>query len=80
MDPKNCARCNEAMTPFRAKWLADLVDKLMAVLPEPMATEFGDNLVFGPVPAECIEVSNGIERIVLCDDCTLNAINRAVTS
>jgi hypothetical protein len=80
MDPKLCAKCNESMTPFRAKWLADLVDKLMSFLPEPTATEFGDQLVFGPLPYECLDFSTDIERVVLCDDCTLTAINRALTS
>lgn len=80
MIPNNCARCNEVVWPERAKWLCDLVDKVMAVLPEPLATEFGDNLVFGPLPYECIEFSTDIERVILCDTCTLNAINRAVTA
>ena len=80
MNPKHCARCNAPMTLFRAKWLCDLVDKLMEFLPEPTATEFGDQLVFGPVPYESLDFSTDIERVVLCDDCTLTAINRALTS
>lgn len=77
---KLCLRCNEPMTPFRAKWLADLVDKLMSILPEPLATEFGDQLIAGPCPDECVDIKDGVERIVLCGDCTLNAVNKAVTS
>lgn len=80
MNPKLCARCSAPMTPFRASWLCNLVDKLMEFLPEPTATEFGDQLVFGPVPYECLDFSTDIERVVLCDDCTLTAINRALTS
>jgi hypothetical protein len=67
------------MTPFRAKWLCDLVDDIMQVLPEPLATDFGDDLVFGPVTNDYLDFSTDVERVVLCDDCTLNAIKRAVT-
>ena len=77
--PKYCAKCNEPMTAFRAKWLCDLVDDVMDVLPEPLATDFGDDLVFGFVAPESLETSTDIERVVLCDNCTLNAIKHAVT-
>jgi len=79
MNPKLCAKCGEPMTPFRAKWLCDLVDDIMDVLPEPLATDFGDDLVFGLVAPESLDYSTDVERVVLCDDCTLNAIKRAVT-
>lgn len=77
MSPLSCYRCNAPVLQARAAWLADLVDRLMAVLPEPMATEFGDQLVFGRVPEECMvdEI-----RVALCGDCTLQAVNQAVTS
>ena len=80
MNPKQCARCNTALSAKRATWLCNLVDKLMEFLPEPTATEFGDQLVFGPVPYECLDFSTDIERVVLCDACTLEAVSSALTS
>jgi hypothetical protein len=77
MDFKHCAICNWPLELQRAKYLGDLMDKLMSFLPEPTATELGDQLVFGRVPAECIDDE---ERVIICDLCTLTVINRALTS
>ena len=75
---KRCIKCKTQLADYQANYNCDVLDRIVNAVPDRIAEAIGDDLIGQQLDIEFYDMTQGIERSVLCAECTLSLINRAI--
>jgi hypothetical protein len=75
---KRCFKCNTQLADYQANYNCDVLDRIVDRVDERGAEAIGDQIITGNLPDEYFDMTQGIERTVLCAECTLVVVNVAL--
>lgn len=75
---KRCIKYKVELADYKANYNCDVLDRIVARVDDAGAEAIGDQLIGGQFDIEFYDMTQGIERSVLCAECTLTVVNSAL--